>query len=267
MFRHSKRGRDAATFWLRVQTGQDIPDSQCGLRVYPLEHVLAVHHRFRRFDFETEILARMAWGGLTIRSVPVTCIYFPAAKRVSHFRPVVDTLRGVRVNVFLVMRRLFPLPFRRLCAHEEGSGAFGKWWRTGTWKRAVRNALRAGSSNAELATAFAVGIFLGLTPLYGLQTILAIYFSRRLHLNVISAVIGSQISIPPLLPVWLVLSYGTGNLLLHGRWIAANFSDFSRRMIPTLLLGNLLVAFTAAIAGLLVARCVLSVVRNERLAG
>ncbi len=134
MFRRSKRGRDAATFWLRVQTGQHIPDSQCGLRIYPLQHVLAVHYRFRRFDFETEILARMAWGGLTIRSIPVTCIYFPAAKRVSHFRPVIDTLRGVRVNVFLVARRLFPLPFRTLCVHDEepGVSANGGGWPRGS---------------------------------------------------------------------------------------------------------------------------------------
>ncbi len=117
-----------------------------------------------------------------------------------------------------------------------------------------------------MATAFAVGIFLGLTPLYFLQTILAIYFSRRLHLNVLAAVIGSQISIPPLLPVWLVLSYGMGTLLLHGRWIAASFGTLSREMLPAFLLGNFIVALGVALIGLAVVRSVLSVVRPQRVA-
>ena len=45
------------------------------------------------------------------------------------------------------------------------------------------DSLRAGSSNSELALAFALGIFIGLTPFYLLQTILSIYFARRLHLT------------------------------------------------------------------------------------
>ncbi len=246
----SKKGGDAARFWLRVQTGQDIPDSQCGLRVYPLAHVLGVKYRFMRFDFETEVLARMAWGGVRVRSVPVRCIYFPAGERVSHFRPVMDTLRGVRVNVFLVMRRLLPVPFRRLTGESEVGAKFGKWWKGATWRDAIRTIARTGSTNGELATAFAVGIFVGLTPLYFLQTLIAIYFARRLHLNVLAAVVGSQISIPPLVPVWMMLSYGVGNMVLHGRWIATHFVEISRAMIPAFLLGNFLVALSVAICGL-----------------
>lgn len=143
----SKKGRDAATFWLRVQTGQHIPDSQCGLRCYPLAHTLAVRCRFWRFDFETEILARLAWGGVRIRSVPIECIYFPAAKRVSHFRPVIDTLRGVRVNVFLVFRRLIPIPFKQLVTRWEGDGggaAFGKWWQARAWRNAIHECFGRG---------------------------------------------------------------------------------------------------------------------------
>ncbi|HUO07447.1 MAG TPA: DUF2062 domain-containing protein [Phycisphaerae bacterium] len=263
----SKKGRNAATFWLRVQTGQRIPDSQCGLRAYPLSHVLAVKHRFLRYDFETEVLARMAWGGLKIRSVPVKCIYFRGAERVSHFRPVMDTLRGVRVNVYLVCRRLAPAPLRRLVAKSAAESSFGNWWRWASWREAIGEMLRAGSSNSELATAFALGIFIGLTPLYFLHSIIAIYLARRLHLNVIAAVVGSQISIPPLVPIWAMLSYGAGNLLLHGRWNVAGLSDFSRHMLPALLVGSFLVAICTATIGLFVARGVLYCVRTERVAG
>jgi uncharacterized protein (DUF2062 family) len=208
----------------------------------------------------------MAWAGLRIHSLPVTCIYFDAARRVSHFRPVIDTLRGIRVNIFLVARRLLPLPFKQLVIRPSTEKPFGKWWRRAAWRDAFRTLLRTGSGNSEIATAFAMGIFVGLTPLYGLQTLLALYFARRLRLNVLAAVLGSQVSIPPLVPLWLLLSYGVGSLLLHGRWVAAHFSTLSDRMIPALLLGELVVALAAATLGLLLARWILSHLRHDRVA-
>ena len=210
----------------------------------------------------------MAWAGLRIRSVPVTCIYFEAGKRVSHFRPVMDTLRGVRVNVFLVARRLMPLPFKQLVKRDAERAKFGKWWRRETWREAFGTILRTGLGNSGNCDGIrGTGIFVGLTPFYGLQTLLAVYFARRLHLNVLAAVIGSQVSIPPLAPVWIVLSYGVGNLILHGRWMWTTFSTLSHQMIPAILLGNLFVALGVAGVGLIGARWVLDRVRRERVAG
>jgi glycosyltransferase involved in cell wall biosynthesis len=262
----SKKGRDAATFWLRIQTGRHIPDSQCGLRVYPLKHVLKGRYRFWRFDFETEVLARMAWAGLRVQSVPITCIYFAPGQRVSHFRPVLDTLRGIRVNVFLVARQLLPLPFKQLVVRTTASTTFGQWWRWSTWRAAFRTVLQTGLDNSEIAMAFALGIFVGITPFYGVQTILAIYLAQRLHLNVLAAVIGSQISIPPLVPVWILLSYGLGNLILHGHWPVITLASLSHRMIPVILLGNVFLAFGAAAIGLLATRWVLDRVRRTPVA-
>ncbi|MGN6367868.1 MAG: DUF2062 domain-containing protein [Phycisphaerae bacterium] len=251
----SKKGRDAARFWLRVQTGQEIPDSQCGLRAYPLSHVLGASYRFWRFDFETEVLARMAWAGLVIRSVPVRCIYFAGNERVSHFRPVVDTLRGVRVNVFLVARRLAPVPLKRLVGKEGAAVQFGKWWKWETWREAVKEAVREGSTNSELATAFAVGIFIGLTPFYFLHSLIAIYIARRMHLNMVAALIGSQISIPPLVPVWVMLN------TMVGKWVTGGGAG---NAVAGWLMGDFVVALAMAAVGLFVARAVLACVRVER---
>jgi glycosyltransferase involved in cell wall biosynthesis len=259
----SRAGRNISRFWLQLQTGCDIPDSQCGLRVYPLAQVLAVPHRFKRFDFETEVLARLAWAGVRIRSVPVRCIYFPAGERVTHFRPLVDTLRGIRANVFLVFRRIAPVPFGRLGpppppplpAHPRSVG-LRRWWSPAAWKRALLRILRTGTSNAEFAAAFALGVFVGLTPLYGLHALIAIYLARRLHLNILAAVIGTNISIPPLVPVWIYLSVSTGNLLAHGQWLT-RWSDVTPGAMPAALLGNLVVALLTAAASLLIVRAML----------
>jgi len=264
----SKKGRNAARFWLHVQTGRDIPDTQCGLRAYPVAAALAVPQRFARYDFETEILARLSWGGVHVRSVPVACIYFPPAQRVTHFRPLIDTLRGIRVNVFLVARRLAPFPFRRLVAKDPAADAarFGAWWKWSSWRDAIRSALSAGSSNSELAMAFALGLFTGLTPFFTLHTLIAIYFARRLHLNVLAAIIGSQISIPPLIPIWVGLSIAIGQLILHGHWefhpFLLHWRQLTSDLIWPALVGELPLAAAVATVGLITARALLYCFRS-----
>jgi len=266
--RASRTGRNLSRFWMRLHTGCDLPDTQCGLRAYPLTPTLAVPQRFRRFDFETEILARLSWGGMRLRGVPIRCIYPPPEIRITHFRPVPDTLRGAVVTGFLVFRRLLPVPFRRLVrAAAAPAPRFGRWWKWASWRDAIVQALRAGSSNSALAMAFAMGIFVGLTPFSLLQTILAIYFARRMHLNVLAAVIGSQISIPPLAPLWLTASYALGRRLVDGQWTSEVFTrfEFSLRQLGPFLLGNLLLALIMTAVGLFSARALLYCVRSESL--
>ncbi len=242
----SRRGRDFSRFWLRIQTGQDVPDSQCGMRIYPLRHVTRLKHLFGRFDFETETIARHAWAGLHVRSVAVRCIYFPPAQRVSHYRPVIDTIRGVRMNVYLVVRRMLPLPCKqcvpRRCAVPNNPAT--RWWKWASLKTFLRQMMANGADNTELSAAVAIGIFIGITPLYGLHALLAIYLARRLHLNIPAAVLGTQISMPLLAPLWWFLSLQTGTLLLQGHWFALGLHDMMQ-----LNLHQVLEHFAAACVG------------------
>ena len=113
-------------------TGVDLSDTQCGLRAYPLAYALAVPQRFHRYDFETEILARLLWGGIALRTVPIQCIYFPREERITHYRPVIDTIRGTWANLFLGGRRLIPWPFKRLSPDAtETRPRHGPWWKWG----------------------------------------------------------------------------------------------------------------------------------------
>lgn len=97
-------GNRFANRWVEIACGQTLPDTQSGIRVYPLRDVLALGLRARHFAFETEVLIRAARKGLTIRSVPVQVYYPPVDERVSHFRPVLDTVRIVLVVVGLILR-------------------------------------------------------------------------------------------------------------------------------------------------------------------
>jgi glycosyltransferase involved in cell wall biosynthesis len=74
-------------------------DTQCGFRVYPIVRTLALGVRGDRMEFETEVLIAAYRAGIPVREVATRVYYPPAAERESHYRPVEDTLRIVRVVV------------------------------------------------------------------------------------------------------------------------------------------------------------------------
>jgi uncharacterized protein (DUF2062 family) len=272
--KNSIRGRDLSRFWLWLQTGQDVPDSQCGLRVYPLDYTMKLRHWFLRFDFETETLVRHAWGGVHIRSVPITCIYFAGQERISHFRPFRDTVRGVRLNVLLTTRRLMPWPVVRLIQRPSPHSLYRPdkhtYWSLHYWKTMAYQMLQNNSSNAQLSAAIGVGILIGLLPIYGLQTLIAVWVADRLHLNLPATLLGTEISITPTMPFWLLLSIETGHLLLHGTFVPWNVSGWSGlsvsgffemlgyEFLPSFLLGGLVVALAFGTIGLLLTRAALN---------
>jgi len=56
----------------------DIPDSMCGLRVYPLSIVLpaiASDPPGNRMDFDVEVLVRLHWNGVRMRWIPTRVGY------------------------------------------------------------------------------------------------------------------------------------------------------------------------------------------------
>lgn len=98
----SRVGRRVSNFLVRWECGQRVADSQCGLRIYPLDLVGVVQCRAGHFGFETEIIVRASWAGAPVISVPVTCQYFAMSWRVSHFRPWRDSFRAVVMHLRLL---------------------------------------------------------------------------------------------------------------------------------------------------------------------
>jgi glycosyltransferase involved in cell wall biosynthesis len=110
----SSFGRALSNFWVWFETGVRVADSQCGLRAYPLEHVLRLDLRHDRYDLEVEVIVRAAWAGLPVVSLPVRVHYPPPHERISHFRLFADNARISLLNTRLVARRLLPWPHRKL---------------------------------------------------------------------------------------------------------------------------------------------------------
>jgi glycosyltransferase involved in cell wall biosynthesis len=202
----SSFGHKFSIFWFKVETGLAIPDVQTGFRLYPLDQV----NRFRRFytrkyEFEVELLVRLAWRGVKINAVPIRVYYAPKEVRVSHFRKVRDFTRVSITNTILVMMALLwirPIAFFR--------GLSGK-----SLKQFVKEYLiSSNDSNARLAVSIALGLFIGVTPIWGWQILTAIGLSHLFKLNKFVTVTASNISLPPMLPFIIFFSYMAGGWIL-----------------------------------------------------
>lgn len=109
------RGRRISNGWTDLETlGAGIGDSLYGFRVYPVQPLLALirrHRWMRRFDFDTEAVVRLAWGGVKPinRDAPVR--YLSAAEGgVSHFRYGRDNLLLTWMHTRLMLGFVLRLP-------------------------------------------------------------------------------------------------------------------------------------------------------------
>jgi uncharacterized protein (DUF2062 family) len=222
----SRIGRRISNFFIRIESGLRVRDSQCGMRVYPLRLVQIVRCRAGHFGYEAEIITRAGWSKCPVVEVPIVTRYLPAGERVSHFRPWLDTVRGMAMHVRLVFRALAPWPHPKYETQttwrrrEPLAEAIWRWLNPIQAWREVRSGQ---ISRGELSAALAAGVFIANLPVYGFQTILSLYTARRLHLQPVAVVAGSHISIPPVAPFLVAAAIGIGHLILHGTWPSAHF--------------------------------------------
>ena len=105
-------GRYLTHVWVWINTlSLDIRDSMCGFRVYPLHSSLQVIHSSRvgnRMDFDSEILVRLHWLGVSVIQFPTTVSY--PIDGVSHFRGLQDNLLISWMHTRLFFGMLLRMP-------------------------------------------------------------------------------------------------------------------------------------------------------------
>ena len=159
----SRFGRSFSNFWLRVQTGKRVSDTQSGFRAYPLGLLDHLKLKGGRYEFETEVLARAAWAGAELPETPIAVHYPPGDTRVSHFRPWRDNLRISLLNARLTLRALLPWPH-------------GKMARPGETRRWSSRSLGSRLGHRIFYLLIRLG---GRTPAYALLWFVALYFSLK----------------------------------------------------------------------------------------
>lgn len=104
-----------SNFWFAVQTGRYLPDTQTGMRIYPLQQLRGEWAMTRRYEAELLLLVFSIWANVQIIPVPIDVYYPPQQERVSFFRPARDFTRISVLNTILcVLAVCYGLPRRWL---------------------------------------------------------------------------------------------------------------------------------------------------------
>jgi glycosyltransferase involved in cell wall biosynthesis len=212
----STTGNKISTFWFRVETGLQLTDTQSGYRLYPVYLLRNTKWFTRKYEFEIEVMVRAAWKGIPVRSIPVKVFYPPKAERVSHFRPFKDFARISVLNtvlVFITFLWIKPRDFFRLIFQKK------------KFKELIKKQLfNTGETDVRKATSIAFGVFMGIIPIWGFQLVAAIFLAVVLKLNKALVIIAANISIPPMIPLIIFLSYKMGAWWMHDRVMTISFS-------------------------------------------
>lgn len=202
----SAKGNRVSTFWMKAATGLKLQDSQSGFRLYPIKAMenIKFMKSTKKFEFEIEVIVKSYWAGIAIVHVPIDILY-DMKERVSHFRPFMDIARMVVLYIWFLILRLFYITPRNFLR---------KIKKKGLKRFFLEDFLHNHDSPKKKALSIALGVFIGLSPLWGFHTVIVIFLAILLKLNKVIAFAFSNISFPPFIPFVLLLSLQTGNWML-----------------------------------------------------
>ncbi|MEW4922218.1 DUF2062 domain-containing protein [Algibacter sp. 2305UL17-15] len=200
----SSFGNKFSNFWFWVETGIKLQDTQSGFRLYPIHHLKHLKFFTSKFEFEIEVIVKAAWHGVTVKNIPIQILY-DETERVSHFRPFRDFTRISILNTWLVILTFFYIKPRDL---------YRKFKKKSIKRFIIEDFIGSNDSPRKKASSIALGLFIGLTPLWGLHTLIVIFLAIVLKLNKTIAFVFSNISLPPFIPFILFASVQMGNYIL-----------------------------------------------------
>ncbi len=128
--------------------------------------------------------------------------------------------------------------------------------------------LNSGDSNIKLSLSVSLGLFIGVTPIWGWQIVTTLGLAHLLKLNKFVAVSVSNISLPPMLPFVIFLSYliggwamGVNTTNIH--YMPGSGLQWIRENIIQYLLGSVLLGLSLALVMGPVTYLILSIFRKN----
>lgn len=242
----SSFGNRFSNFWFQFETGIKLTDTQSGYRLYPLKH-LPKRFFTNKFEFEIEVIVRTAWKNISVKNVPIQVLYDPN-ERVSHFRPFRDFTRISILNTVLVSITLLYIKPRNILLK----------FKKKSFKTFLKeDILQTNASNEVKALSLALGVFIGIVPVWGFQTFLSIFLAAIFKLNKTISFVGSNISIPPFIPFIVIASLKVGSFFVgESGEILIDFDNISFHSIKNHLLqyivgSTILATFMSLLLGLI----------------
>jgi glycosyltransferase involved in cell wall biosynthesis len=246
-------GNKFSNFWFKVETGITLPDTQTGFRIYPLAPIKGMKFFTTKFEFEIETIVRLAWKGVPFKAVPINVLY-DMENRVSHFRPLKDFSRISVLNTFLVIIAFF---------YYYPSRIFSKK----TWEVLKEEAIKPNESNFSKAFSIGFGVFVGIIPIWGFQTLTAFALAFVFNLNKVLVSTAVHISIPPMIPIVIFCSYQLGKFFIKDNPNQNNQLVFSLNSIQEnftqYCVGAVVLALAMCILTTVVSYLILSIFRKK----
>jgi len=254
----SSFGNKFSNFWYKLETGIDLDDTQSGYRLYPLKEINKIKFYTTKFEFEIENIVKAAWRGITVKNVPVKVLY-DESERVSHFRPFKDFARISILNTWFVLVTFLYIKPRNLYRKFKAKG-FKKFF--------TEDLLGSHDTPIKKAKSISLGVFIGLTPLWGFQTVLVIFLAIFFKLNKTIAFAFSNVSLPPFIPFIVLFGLQTGALVL-GEDKSFSIEDFNGnfellKSLKTYIVGSFIFATVASVISGLIGYFTLTLLQRRK---
>ena len=251
----SSFGNKFSNFWFKLETGISLPDTQTGFRLYPLERIRKMTFFTRKFEFEIEVIVRLAWKGVKFYPVGIRVLY-DMDERVSHFRPGRDFFRISVLNSILVIGALLYYYPKRLRSYD-------------TFHTIKMEAIKPKESNLSKALSLGFGCFMGIVPIWGFQLLVGIPLAVLFRMNKVLFIAAANISIPPMIPFILYASLIMGQFIVggeidHAALVSTEIEDMKANAYQYVV-GALLLAVLSFFTVFLLSFTLLSLFRKKRI--
>jgi len=256
----SSFGNKFSNFWFWFETGIKLQDTQSGYRLYPLKEIEQLKLYTPKFEFEIEVIVKAAWNGTLVKNLPIK-ISYEDENRVSHFRKVPDFARISILNTWFVLVALFWIKPRDL---------YRRFRKKGLRRFLREDLLNSSDSPRKKGFSIALGVFIGLSPLWGFHTIIVLFLAVLLKLNKVIAFAFSNISLAPFIPFVLYASLRTGafitgeNLNYSYDSIVTNFEFITH--LKTYIIGSLTLSILSSVVFGFLGYLVLTVFDRKKIA-
>lgn len=128
---------------------------------------------------------------------------------------------------------------------------FYRYYRRKGFRRFFKeNILQTEGSNKTKALSLALGVFIGLTPLWGFHTVAVLFLASVFRLNRLIAYMGTHISFPPLIPFIVMISLWIGGWFVPGAKDASKLAlnlDSAKANLLQYVVGSTVLAVCASI--------------------
>lgn len=256
----SSFGNRFSNFWFWFETGIRLNDTQSGFRLYPIKRMQKMKFFTRKFEFEIEVIVKSAWKGISVKNIPIQVLY-DESERVSHFRPFKDFTRISLLNTWLVIIVLLYIKPRDY---------FRTFQKKGFKRFFLEDLLHSEDSKLKKSLSVALGVFIGLSPLWGFHTIAVLSLAVVLRLNKLIAFAFSNVSLPPFIPFIIFGSLQIGSLFVGSSEFALTelktFESYKNLITENLtqyLIGSLILSIIGAVISGLLAYLLLSIKINK----